>query len=525
MFDTLIKTLKEPPFTGCGVLWGPNNDRRTAWAQFADDAAVISESKKETQHLIYLFQRWTSWADLLIRPDKCISYGASKVNGVYGQTQPTFHVNGVPIAPVPMGGALIYLGHRFTFARSGIINEELIESMHTAIDIVNSLHITPLAKIHGLNIQLHAKLAYAMGQYKIGSTWIKQNMDNVIKETVRRWLSLPPCATLLHITLPLSKLGLALTLPSLIYEEMQLGTRLTLAKSQDKNIVELFHSSHSPTLDGYINPAVSKDKAKKNMRRDYMNGVQQDLALLRDQNVIIHFLCENVPKSELKQWSQHIATMPPNIASFARKAVIRCLPTNANLLRWKKAASGDCPNCGQIETDRHILNNCSSAAATGRYTWRHNAILLELVQYITPRLSTDQTLYGDLPGLLNPSEIFLSHRPDIIILCDGVAHVLELTCCHELNVIKSKQFKRDKYTNLQPIDPSMVKNVSLFTLEITSLGITMLNDLNAFFCSINIDKLPLSTTRRLGEMALRCSYFLFCSRHRVWQSNSNPPSF
>jgi len=80
VFNTMLQNLKVPTLSKCGVLWG-NNDMRTAWTQFADDAAIISESQVEAQNRIYFFRHWTSLAHLLIRPDKCPSYGAGKRNG------------------------------------------------------------------------------------------------------------------------------------------------------------------------------------------------------------------------------------------------------------------------------------------------------------------------------------------------------------------------------------------------------------------------------------------------------------
>ena len=74
----------------------------------------------------------------------------------------------------------------------------------------------------------------------------------------------------------------------------------------------------------------------------------------------------------------------------------------------------------------HILNGCSITLSQGRYTWRHNSVLLQLVNLIKPSYSTTTAnLYADLPGFRAsdnpPSTIPLSitqttARPDIVIV-------------------------------------------------------------------------------------------------------------
>ena len=77
VFDSLMSTLNRPEVLCRGVLWG-DGCTKSMWAQFADDAAILSDSAEETQLLLNLFQRWTSWADFFIRSDKCHSYAAAK---------------------------------------------------------------------------------------------------------------------------------------------------------------------------------------------------------------------------------------------------------------------------------------------------------------------------------------------------------------------------------------------------------------------------------------------------------------
>ena len=91
--------------------------------------------------------------------------------------------------------------------------------------------------------------------------------------------------------------------------------------------------------------------------------------------------------------------MSPSVANFARKAPIRCFPTNSNL-RWGRSPTELRPQCHNQETEKHVLNNCTTLATEGRYTWRHNAVLKYLVSVINSQLVPGSVLYVDLPGFL-----------------------------------------------------------------------------------------------------------------------------
>ncbi|CAB4031316.1 Hypothetical predicted protein [Paramuricea clavata] len=48
------------------------------WFQFADDAAVITGQESENQHLLNRFAIWCQWSNMIIRVDKCSTFGIKK---------------------------------------------------------------------------------------------------------------------------------------------------------------------------------------------------------------------------------------------------------------------------------------------------------------------------------------------------------------------------------------------------------------------------------------------------------------
>ena len=80
-------------------------------------------------------------------------------------------------------------------------------------------------------------------------------------------------------------------------------------------------------------------------------------------------------------------------------------------------------------------------------------IIIYLADWIYSSKPSASSLFGDLhDSSLDPIDcVFLpSVRPDLIFLDDSKIAVLELTICHEKNILKSRSFKMNKYKDLQP---------------------------------------------------------------------------
>ena len=267
VFNTLMMTLKTPSLQQCGILWGTNG-QRTKWSQFADDAAIISETSHEAQTLIHLFQRWTNWADLIIRPDKCYTYGASKINGRYQQILPRLYVNNTAIPPVAIGDSMVYLGHKFTFNEDNTVaKNEATEKMNALIATVEKLQISPTLKLNALNLLMRAHLSSILRQYTLGVTWIVQHLDNIVTEKTRRWLQMPPCSTLHHLSLPYRQGGFGVTLPSQLYEQAQLSSRLSLFNSNDTNMRDVFNQTQCPHIDSFIQTSNNQASSMNSLKQ------------------------------------------------------------------------------------------------------------------------------------------------------------------------------------------------------------------------------------------------------------------
>jgi hypothetical protein len=148
-FNTLMLTLNQPNYRKLGFSWGTRlNRQERAWLQFADDAAIVASDNVCAQGLLNVFEAWCSWADMILRLDKCTAFGMQKRNGVYTQTMPNLSVTEGQIPAVPMNGEFTYLGRRFSFeSKPDSIKSALEQKLKDLLHITSGLKIKAQTKI------------------------------------------------------------------------------------------------------------------------------------------------------------------------------------------------------------------------------------------------------------------------------------------------------------------------------------------------------------------------------------------
>ena len=113
--------------------------------------------------------------------------------------------------------------------------------------------------------------------------------------------------------------------------------------------------------------------------------------------------------------------------SFLIRARADRLPAPLNLKRWKFKVESKCSLCCQnlFPTTFHILSGCSTSLEQGRFTWRHDSVLLHLTGKVPPSIS----MYADLNGPATlPLDLSVSScRPDLVITENDSVYILELT--------------------------------------------------------------------------------------------------
>ena len=246
------------------------------------------------------------------------------------------------------------------------------------------------------------------------------------------------------------------------------------------------------------------------------------------------YLALLIEEGDSISWKSYMWDVPQGVLKFALNAGLNTLPSLDNLRRWGKRVNDRCPFCGNIETLAHVLSNCSTALTQGRFTWRHNSVLASIINLIRPHLKPGMLLYSDMPGYqaphggtVPPHILVTALKPDIVVVSETSEEVIvfELTCPWDTNIVRSHDFKSEKYAPLIA-DLSRSRVVSFFPIEISARGqITKDNRsrLKSFLfkCCAEPKSICKPLLNTASKASLLSSYSLFCARKEpTWE---DPP--
>ena len=164
--------------------------------------------------------------------------------------------------------------------------------------------------------------------------------------------------------------------------------------------------------------------------------------------------------------------------NFTIKYLNNSLTTRKNLHKLSLFNSQSCSLCLQQETLQHIVSSCKSFLDNGRYTWRHNSVLLAIAKSLSSLQPC--SLLADLPSFASPSLITgESLRPDLILISrDKTLYLLELTVRLETNILINSKRKSTNYNALIKDLNSQFSTVHFVNLSMGALGILGASSLN-----------------------------------------------
>ena len=101
VINTLINTIKQEKLNCVGYIYDGCIPPKH-WLQFADDTAIVTAIESDNQHLVNAFTKWSSWAGLIIRVDKCSTFGIKKVRTDSRQYEPYLKIANERILSIEM---------------------------------------------------------------------------------------------------------------------------------------------------------------------------------------------------------------------------------------------------------------------------------------------------------------------------------------------------------------------------------------------------------------------------------------
>ena len=461
-----------------GFFWGKLQHQQCSWLQYADDALIIANNLSAAQGLVCLFEAWCDWAKMDIRLDKCLSFGAVMLNRKFQQIMPRINLEGKGMIPaVPLGGHFKYLGKIFDFQSLNSVPKQEFESkLNKIMAKISSLKVRSQTKLKIFSMYVPSQFNFELKIYNFTDAFLSGTIDRLCTNHIRDWLEFPQSSCVTEwASSPTSYCGLGIPTFAQRAARLCLTKRHLLQSSKNQSIRELWEASkgHNILIDSLLDnrelnraSAILVDsQAKKSL--DHFLG-------LKSQGVMAKIVQETVLPKNIQLWKQALDSLPDHVYNFTRKAMMSQLPTLHNLKLWNCSPTNLCPHCGLDQTNKHVLSNCNSPDALSRYTNRHNLILELIAKWIVPQLKSDQSLYCDLkvPGGRPVCDLFNGLRPDLAIVSPREITVGELTVCHETNLIKSRDYKLQKYLNLEAAVASEFRGrtVQVHTFEVSTLG-------------------------------------------------------
>ena len=334
--------------------------------QFADDAAVISSQEKENQMLLNRFTIWCQSANMIIRVDKCSTFGIKKQLTKPIQYLPKLFVNNHLVPRIEMGKSFRYLGRYFDYNMSDEEHKsELVKAFNDIMSKIDELPLHPKNKILLYSRYLLSKISWNFTVSDISKTWICETLDDIASKYFRKWLELPVSATLSNVLLPQNKFGLNIILPSTKFIQCQTVSRVALRSSPNVDINNLWAVTSTNKNIQYDIYNDTKDVLKA-VRKENEERLQNQLIL---QGSFFSTILNNSTSTFNSLWSSVQSKLPKNIFNFTIRYINNTLPTRKNLSKWGLSSTSDCSFCPTPETLLHIVAGCETYLNEGHFTW------------------------------------------------------------------------------------------------------------------------------------------------------------
>ena len=256
-FNTFIRYISDEKFKKFG--FSTSSLLPIHWFQFADDAAVITGLENENQILLNHFTRWCTWANMIIRVDKCSTFGIRKSATASMQYLPKLFINQVTVPTVDIGKSFKYLGRFFNFSMDNF--DHLSEVLQLVTDLMRKLDDIPCHPKNKLLIYhrfVLSKLSWHFTIADLDTTWVTENVDNLVSKYIRQWLELPISATHSTLVVSKSKYGFSLILPSTKFTQCQVVFRNALKSSPNNDNNALWSRTSSGCIYNMTSIAIPK---------------------------------------------------------------------------------------------------------------------------------------------------------------------------------------------------------------------------------------------------------------------------
>ena len=301
---------------------------------------------------------------MIIRVDKCHSFGLKKSGTSSKQFQPKLFVNNELIPAVKQDEYFTYFDRHFDYKMSNNQHkEDPLKNTKDMMERIDDLPIHPKNKLLIYDRYVLSKLSWNLTIADIDMSWVKQSLDGIVNQYVRGWLEIPIAGTLDIIQLSKGKFGICYIMISTRFAQCQTVIRNNLRKSTNSDVVELYHDTNCDT-----NLQYDQFKSTKEVINQYRKSKEERLTnVLTTQSLVIKSIWEHGMKSAAVVWSKSITKLPKNIYNFSIRYNNNTLENATNMHKWGKTASPLCLHCNKNQTLGHVIGGCKIALREKRY--------------------------------------------------------------------------------------------------------------------------------------------------------------
>ena len=438
-FNPILEDLKKFEVSDGYIL----NDVSFITLPFADDFNLITRDIRKHRKLMARLHELTTSMGLKLKPRKCRSFSvrAGKSEAI------PFSLGEAEIASILNDKYHKFLGGFYTFDFSTASVADIIkERMGDQLGYIDALLVRDEYKARIYSEYFLGSYRFLFSIHDLNTGQIK-DLEDLTHSYLKNWLGLPQCASwaLVHDfhglniksiehlykesrALSLSnarffgdsrvkhalnskeeregkwsqKFSPAIFVKGLI-EEVVPPLPIEESVSTEDHSLDLFDDS-GPSEAPDSPPAVPLGAPSRRLLKGKIQaGVQERVDNFWREKIGLYimqgdYMALIMEEGNCITWKSFMWDIPQGVLKFAINAGINTLPSFDNLKRWGKRTNSRCPFCGNIQTLSHVLSNCSIALDQGRYTWRHNSVLMTIIDCIRSSLDERFSLYSDLDG-------------------------------------------------------------------------------------------------------------------------------
>ena len=382
---------------------------------FMDDTTLITNRKQVMQRAINKANDLLGWCRMEFKPAKSRSLALTRGK----LRENVFFFVADQRIPTVSEEHVKSLGRIFDTDLSDKKQEEAIKRQcKEGMDAIDRAPLPGKYKVWISQFVLLPRLLWPLTIYEIGLPFV-ESLEKSISRRIRVWLGLPPGLSSIALYSKSARLRLPLSSIAEEYKVGKIRTQLMISNSADPNIRE-------------INPQIRsgrKLKAQEEIRKseetlkfeEIRGQIQHDrhsvgwnhftrwskasapvraslVVQERRREIESDRISKAVQQAQQGQWTtwedvvqrswHEMWNMSPLRLAFVVRSIYDVLPSRVNLQRWGITQDAKCTLCGESQTLRHVLSGCSYALAHGRFTWRHNQVLLVAIEAIKAACSS-----------------------------------------------------------------------------------------------------------------------------------------